>query len=138
MFKLGNVLRRYLSRLLTANSKSGSITVLWGWWDRGNLNNQQRTWAKRNAMLERLIRFWGTRNIETFRVQQRSANTGPRPGACPWRNSYRAQIGLKVTGTTDIRNKLLVPLTTTISACRSSLLRQSKSRYLMESEQCMQ
>jgi len=40
MFKLGNVLRRSLSRLLTANSKSGSITVLWGWWDKGNLNNQ--------------------------------------------------------------------------------------------------
>jgi len=59
-------------------------------------------------------------------------------GKHPWRNCHRTvrnqgQIGPKVTGTTDIRNTLQVPLTTTIRSGRSSLLPQNKPRFLTES-----
>ena len=69
---------------------------------------------------------------------QGSKNTGPRPGAGPWRNRYWAmrnqgQICPKVTGTADIRNTLRVPLSTIIPTGRSMLLRQSKPRSLTES-----
>jgi len=55
-----------------------------------------------------------------------------------WRNFYRAvlnqgQISPKVTGTTDMRNTLRVPLTTIIPAGRGVLLRQRKPRSLTES-----
>jgi len=71
-------------------------------------------------------------------LEQGSANTGPRPGAGPWRNCYRTvrnqgQIGLKVSSTTDIRNKLRVPLTAIIPIGWRILLRQSKPRSLTES-----
>ena len=67
-----------------------------------------------------------------------STNTGPRPGAVPWSNCYRAvrnqgQIGPEVTETTDIWNTLQIPLTTIILTGRSILLRQSKPRSLTES-----
>jgi len=69
---------------------------------------------------------------------QGSENTRPLPGAGPWRNCYRAarnqgQIGPNVTGTTDIRNTLRVPLNTIIPTGRSILLRQNKPRSLTES-----
>jgi len=51
-------------------------------------------------------------------INQSSLSTGTWPGAGPWINCYRVvrnqrQICPKVSGTTDIRNILRVPLTTT-------------------------
>jgi len=65
-------------------------------------------------------------------INQGSANTGQR------RNCYRAvrsqgQLGPKVTGTTDIRNTLLMPLNTIIPTGQGILLRKNKPRYLIES-----
>ena len=65
------------------------------------------------------------------------SNTGSRPGAGLWRKSYRAvrnqgQIGPKLTGTSDIRNALRVPLITINPTGRCILSRQSKPRSLTE------
>jgi len=74
-------------------------------------------------------RIWNCKT--TCQLKQGSANTRQQPSASPWKNCYRAvqnqgQIGPKVTGTTDIRNALRVPLTNIFPTGWDILLQESK------------
>jgi len=88
--------------------------------------------ATNKPVIPCLLSPW--RKPQSNRLKQGSANNGQRPAADPWINCQRAgrnqgQIGPKVTGTTDMRKTLRVPLNTSI------LLRQSKPISLTESVQ---